>query len=125
MQRPLPTVYVIDDDASVLRAMGRLLRSVGMQPELFSSPGEFLRIAEPVPGACLLADIRLEGSSGLDLPPLLNARHWQLPVIFLTAQDSDEIRTAAKRAGASAMFCKPVDDRALIDAIEWAVGNGG
>jgi FixJ family two-component response regulator len=55
---------------------------------------------------------------------LLNARHWKIPVIFLTALDSQSIRRAAKRAGAAAMFCKPVDDRALIDTIQWVVGTG-
>jgi FixJ family two-component response regulator len=96
-----------------------------MQPELFTSPKDFLRLAAPAPGACLVADIRLGDSSGLELPLLLNERHWHLPVIFLTAQDTDAIRTAAKQVGASALFCKPVDDRALIDAIEWAVENHG
>jgi FixJ family two-component response regulator len=119
-------VYVVDDEETVLRAMGRLLRSAGMRPRLFTSVEELMGLAEaPGPFGCVIADIRLHGrSSGLELPDLLRIRGWELPVIFLSAQDTDHYRAAAKRAGAAAFFRKPVDDQALIDAIRWAARNG-
>lgn len=124
MKQPTPTVYVIDDDASVLQALGRLVRSAGMHPQLFSSVETFLDIDQPVKEACVVADIRLGGKTGLELPARLRDRHWPLPVIFLTAQDTEATRSAARQAGAAAFFRKPVDDQALLDTIEWVLGNG-
>ena len=116
------TVYIVDDDPSVLRALGRLLRSAGLHAELFASIPALLEVQQPPPRSCVVADVRL--SDQLDLPALLLDRGWALPVIFLTGEDEAGVRAAAKRAGAAALFHKPVDDQALIDAIEWAAGNG-
>ena len=70
---------------------------------------------------CLVTDIKMKGMSGLDLQKKLNNRRISLPVIFLTAFDSDSERKQAQTRGAAAFFRKPIDDSALIDAIKWAV----
>ena len=115
------TVYIIDDDASVRQALVRLLRSAGFNVTAFSSVQELLDYPEMIPNSCVIADIRMPGVSALELPALLQSGGWQIPVIYLTAQDTEETRTAAKQAGAAAFFRKPVDDQALIDAIAWVV----
>ena len=117
------TVYLIDDDASVLGALGRLLRVYGLTCVPFSSIDAFMK-AEIVTGdACVIADIRLDHEDGLEIPQRLAERDLRLPVIFLTAVDTEEIRVQAQKAGAAAFFRKPVDSQALIDAIRWALGR--
>jgi len=82
---------------------------------------DFLDITEPDRTACIVADIRLSGDSGLELPYRLKDRNWPLPVIILTAQDTRAIRVEAHKAGVAAFFHKPVDDQALLDAIQWVL----
>ena len=117
-------VYIIDDDESVSRALNRLLRSAGFDARTFTSVEAFADSEFASGEGCVLADIRMPGGSGLELPERLHRLGRDLPVIFLTAQDTETTRAAARRAGAVAFFRKPVDDRALIDAIEWALVNG-
>ena len=114
-------VYVIDDDASVRTALQRLIRSAGLEAAVFGSVAEFLAGDPPVPQACIVADVRMPGPSGLDLPALLARRGWRFPVIFVTAYDTAEARRLAREAGAVGYFRKPVDDQALLDAIQWAL----
>jgi FixJ family two-component response regulator len=115
-------VYLIDDEECVRRSMGRLFRSAGMQCRCFSSVDEFLQANCPCEGACVVSDIRMTGRSALGLPAHLRQVDQSIPVVFITAYDTPENRDAALRAGAAGYFCKPVDDQALLDAIEWAVG---
>ena len=70
--------------------------------------------------ACVIADVGIPGSGGLDVPAALHRIGCDLPVIIVTAQDGDTARAEAKRVGAAALFHKPVDDQALLDEIEWA-----
>lgn len=119
----MATVYIIDDDESVRRALSRLLRSAGLEPVAFASPDQFAESDVARPDACVIADVRMPGGSGLDLPELLRSIRRELPVIILTAQDTEPTRAAAKRAGAAAFFCKPVDDQALLDAIHWVLSG--
>jgi FixJ family two-component response regulator len=88
----------------------------------FSRADAFL--AEPILHwpACVIADVTMAGGSGLALAQALKDRGDHMPVILVTAHDTEETRTAARRCGASAYFRKPVDDQALLDAIEWALG---
>ena len=74
-------------------------------------------------GSCVVADIDLGGSTSLDLPSRLEQVGLTLPVIFITAWDSPEIREQVRRAGGAGYFRKPVDDQALIDAIHWAISG--
>jgi FixJ family two-component response regulator len=75
--------------------------------------------------ACVIADIRMPETSGLELPVLLAKQGTRIPVIFVTAYDTEENRLEARRVGAAGFFRKPVDGQALLDAIAWAVEANG
>ncbi len=114
-------VYVIDDDESLRKAFHRLLRSVHFEVETFSSAEEFLKIPRLSKDSCLIVDIRMPGLNGLDLQRRLRAQGSQLPVIVISASDDAQVREQARELGAVAFVRKPLDDQALIDAINWAV----
>lgn len=116
-------VYVIDDDAAVRRALGRLLRSANFQVETFSSPEEFLGDPRKEKDACVIADIRMPGSTGFDLQKRIVSAGLRLPIIILSASDDAQTREHARGLGAVAFFRKPVDDQALLDAIWWAISG--
>ena len=118
-------LYIIDDDASVRVALERLLIAAGIRVRAFPSADAFLASGVPVEGACIILDVMMHGLSGLDLCQTLKARNVRASFIFVTAHDTPEARQQAREAGAIAYFRKPVDGRALIDAIEWARGRGG
>jgi two-component system response regulator FixJ len=115
------TVFVIDDDKSVQRALARLLGVADFHVVTFSSVNQFLSLQEWPATACVIADIRMPGIDSMLLPELLAAKGLRYPVILLTAQDTLENRSAASQAGAAAFFRKPVDDQALMDSIIWAM----
>ena len=123
MPRPVITICIVDDDDSVRRSLSRLLRSAGYDVRAFSTIGELLASEQLHRASCVIADVRMPGGSGLELPDKLRARGVSIPVLIVTAHDTEEMRTEARRAGVSAYFRKPVDDQALIDAIEWAVSR--
>ena len=121
MHSDRPTIFVIDDDASIRRALGRVMSSAGLTSESFETAEQFLTTADLEKSGCIVADMTLLGMSGLDLKNHLNATHHPIPVIYLTAHDTTEMRAAARDAGAAAFFRKPVDTQALLDAIDWAL----
>ena len=116
-------VYVIDDDESVRKSFARLLRSADLESETFSSPDEFLSIGRQEKNACIIADVRMPGSTGFDLTERLSASGIRIPVIVVSASDDVQIREYARELGAVAFFRKPVDDQALLDAIFWAISG--
>ena len=116
-------IYVVDDDASVRQALEMLLISASMEVLAFKSAEDFLEYEFREEKACLITDIKMKGLSGLELQQQLNERGIKLPVIFLTAFDSNESRQRAKQAGAAGYLQKPVDDQALLDAIKWALSS--
>lgn len=116
-------VYIVDDDDSVSRAMSRLVRSLGFESARFSSADQFLEQTDFPERSCIVTDVRMPGTSGLELPGLLAKRGQYIPVIFVTAYDDPEARDRARQAGAAGFFCKPVDDQALMDAIRWVLGS--
>ena len=116
-------VYIVDDEPSICTAYARLVRSAKMVPHTFSSVEEFLRAELSDRNACVVSDVQFPGTSGLDLPVLLGRAGRHLPVIFVTAHDTEETRDQAQRFGAAGYFRKPVDDQALLDAITWALGR--
>ena len=118
------TVYVLDDDASVRNSLGRLMRSEGYDVRLYESAERFLQEVMVTPLACLLLDITLPTINGLEVQRTLNERKIHLPVIAISARDDDAVRLEARKLGARFFFRKPVDDRTLIDAIDWAVTPG-
>ncbi|MFG6159957.1 response regulator transcription factor [Halomonas sp. 1390] len=115
------SVFVVDDDESVRRSLSRLLGVAGFQVTVFDAPDRFLdavRFAR-TGRCCLLLDIVMPGASGLQVVERMHRQGIDIPVIALSATDAGGHRHMAKRLGASLFFSKPVDDKALIDAIEW------
>ena len=118
---PQRHIFLIDDDASVLRSLGRVMTQAGFTWDAYESADDFLASADLAKSGCILADLTLIGMTGLDLKERLNSMLHPMPVIFLTAEDTAEVRAAARDAGAVGFFRKPVDTQALLDAIEWAL----
>jgi FixJ family two-component response regulator len=121
MQAKQETVYVIDDDDSVRHALARLLKSAGLEVRTFHSASAFLKAGCRPENACVVADVCMEGMSGLQLQRELKKIGSPLRFIFVTAQDKEETRAEAIQAGGAALFLKPVDDQALLDAIHWTL----
>ncbi len=94
-------IGVVDDEPSVRQAFDRLLRSAGLGCHAYPSVEDYLADPRFSESACVIADIRLQGTSGLDLPMELERRGEAIPVIFITAHDTPETRQAARRAGAA------------------------
>ena len=114
-------VFVVDDDPSVRRAIKRLVKSVGLQVELFGSAQEFLRSERPNAPSCLVLDIRLPGISGLDLQRELPAANIHIPIIFITAHGDIPMTVRAMKAGAVEFLTKPFRDQDLLDAVHVAL----
>ncbi len=112
------TVFVVDDDASVREAIASLVRSVQLDVRTFDSAHEFLAAEHPDVPACVVLDVRLPGSSGLDLQRDLRARGVTLPIIFLTGYGDVPMTVRAMRAGAIEFLIKPFRDQDLLDAIQ-------
>jgi FixJ family two-component response regulator len=112
-----PLVCVVDDDESLLRALGRLLRAAGFTVEAFASAEEFLEADHRVPPRCLVLDVRLSGMSGFELHEELRGAGMSPPVVFITAHDDPATRERARRAGAVQYLRKPFEESALIDAL--------
>jgi FixJ family two-component response regulator len=115
-------VYIVDDDDSVRMGLSRLMRSAGFDPREFASPETFLREVRTEACACILLDITMPGITGLEVQKRLGDKGINLPVIALSARDDDETRALARALGAHFFLSKPVDDRALLDAIDWVKG---
>ena len=120
-----PIIHIIDDDASVRRALGRVMTSAGLEHRSYESAEVFLAAPPEPDSGCIVTDMTLPGRSGLELKQALNRAELDLPVIFLTANDTPATREAAREAGAGGYFRKPVDTQALLDAILWALEGRG
>jgi two-component system, LuxR family, response regulator FixJ len=117
-------IYIVDDDASLLKALKRLLGSTGdFLVEAFSSAEAFLRSEYRSRADCLVLDIRLEGMSGVELQERLLAAGSTIPVVFMTGHDDTSLRERAIRAGAVDYLRKPFDDESLLDAIKRSIGR--
>jgi FixJ family two-component response regulator len=112
-----PIVFVVDNDSSVRDALNRLIRSVGLDVELFGSAQEFLRWRRSRAPACIVMDVRLPGTSGLDFQRQLKAANIRVPVIFITAHGDIPMSVRAMRAGAIDFLTKPFRDQDLLDSI--------
>lgn len=117
-------VFVVDDDDSMRKSLARLMRSVGLNVETFGSAGEFLA-REPHPGpACLILDVRMPGSSGLELQKELTASGSNPSIIFITGYGTIPLSVQAMKAGAVEFLEKPLHDQTLIDAVHEALKKG-
>lgn len=118
-----PLVCVVDDDASLREAIGSLLRSVGLQVELFASAAEFLQYALPEGPRCLVLDVRLPGVSGLDFQSELADKDIQIPIVFMTGHGDIPMTVKAMKAGAVEFLTKPFRDQDMIDAVHVALDH--
>jgi FixJ family two-component response regulator len=113
------TLFVVDDDPAIRRALARLARAVGYGAETFGSAEEFL--ADPPPlrdeEGCILLDVSLPGLSGPQLHHRLRHEGWDVPVIYVTAHDDEATREAIADTDAAATFAKPIEVAALLDII--------
>ena len=118
MAEPSATVLIIDDDPEFRDSVGRLLRTVGLHTQQFSSVSDFLKADPPDGPTCLVLDVRLPGRSGLELQRELVAANRKLPIIFITAHGDIPMTVQAMKGGAIEFLTKPFRDQDLLDAIE-------
>ena len=116
-------ICVVDDDPSMRLSIRRLLKQHGFKTEVFDAAEDFHARAEIGQFNCLVLDIKLKEKSGIDLRRELASAGISIPVIFVTADKSDNTRKAATAAGCVAYLTKPFSSKALIDAVERAVGQ--
>src|SRR5713226_1042013 len=123
-QRKSKLVAIVDDDDSMRGALHGLLRAVGLPAIAFASAEEFLNSGQQHQTACLIADIRMPGMSGLELQAKLNAERCRIPIIFITAHGDAKMRMQALRVGAVEFLAKPFNDEALLESVRAALENG-
>jgi FixJ family two-component response regulator len=110
-------IFLVDDDASIRKAMRRFLFSAGFDVQAFASAEEFLEYISPHVEGCLILDVRLPGLNGFELQGRLLQMESQLKIIFITAFADDKLRTRAHASGAVAFLEKPVDHKLLLGTI--------
>ena len=113
-----PIIAIVDDDASVRRALQRLVQSAGYAVETFASARDFLAWLPSGHPACLVLDVHMEGMSGFALQERL-----AVPVLFMTSHDDAPTRTRIEKSKAAGHLWKPFDDHAMLDAIRRAIGT--
>src|ERR687895_1415866 len=123
MSKTSALVYVVDDDESVRRALGSLIRLEGLAVQTFPSAQEFLAFPRPDVPSCLVLDVQLPGLSGLDLQAELIRAKVQIPIIFLTGHGDIPTTVRAMKAGALEFLTKPFDDEDLLQAIQQGLGR--
>ena len=114
-------IAIVDDDRSVLSAVKDLMESAGLSARCFGSAEEFLESDERSQTACLVADIRMPGMSGLELQAKLKAEGSRIPIIFITAHGDARMRMQAMNAGAVEFLSKPFDDEVLLEKVRPAL----
>lgn len=118
-----PTVYVVDDDASVRESLSSLIRSAGMLVEVFSSPFEFLALDKLSDFSCVVLDVRMPGLDGLALQEKIVELGRGIPIIFITGHGDVPLAVRAMKAGAIDFLNKPFDDTNLLNAIALALSR--
>jgi FixJ family two-component response regulator len=118
-----PTVFIVDDDAAVLRSLVRLMRSAWLNVSAFGSPQEFLERHDPHAPGCLVLDYATPGLNGLELQEALLAKGSAIPIIFLTGHGDIPISVQAMKRGALDFLTKPVNDEDLLKAIQLDIEN--
>jgi FixJ family two-component response regulator len=124
MSSPVSTVFLVDDDLSVRKALARLIKSAGYVVQAFASAREFLesRLDGDALG-CLVLDVRMPGLNGLDLQQALQGEKEALPIIFITGHGDIPMSVKAMKAGAVDFLPKPVKDKDLLKAVEQALAR--
>jgi FixJ family two-component response regulator len=116
-----PIVFVVEDDASVRRALSNLFQSVGLEVELFGSASEMLQTKLPDIASCLVLDVRLPGLSGLDFQTELAKANIHIPIIFMTGHGDIPMTVRAMKGGAVDFLTKPFRDQDMLDAVMMAI----
>lgn len=117
-------IFIVDDDLAVRRGLERLMRAAGHRPLAFESAESALHALEQQPPDCILLDLTMPGLGGHEFQERLLNDRIRIPVIAVSARDDDEAQSRARNLGAKLFLHKPVDDRALLDAIEWVTHAG-
>jgi FixJ family two-component response regulator len=124
LKKSKPLIAIVDDDESVCRAVRRLVRSLSMDGETFSSGQQFLDLVDAMPSFrpdCLVLDVQMPGMNGLEVQDRLATSGNAVPVVFITAHDEVGVREKALAAGAVAFLRKPFDDELFIKTLEAAL----
>ncbi|MGH7674917.1 MAG: response regulator transcription factor [Gemmatimonadales bacterium] len=121
MSGQTPTVFLVDDDPSVLKSLSRVLRSAGLAVAPFASPLEFLRRHDPGLPGCLVLDIAMPGLDGLELQSALATSGHERPIVFLTGRADVPMSVQAMKRGAVDFLTKPVHEAALLEAVTVAL----
>ena len=119
----IPTVYVVDDDASVRESLSSLIRSTGIAVEVFGSPLDFLALDKLNSVSCVVLDVRMPGLDGLTLQERLAELGTDVPIIFITGHGDVPLAVRAMKAGAIDFLNKPFDDTDLLNAISLALSR--
>jgi len=114
-------IAIVDDDSSVQTALQDLIESEGLSPLCFGSAEQFLSSGVQHKAACLIADIRMPGISGLELQAKLKAEQCPIPIIFITAHGDAKMRIQAMRDGAVEFLTKPFDNAVLLETVHAAI----
>jgi len=117
MTLPEPAVYIVDDDAAVRDSLAWLLSSVKLPVKAFASAEEFLDALDPVPTGCVLIDVRMPGTSGLQLQEILKKRAEHLAVIIVTGHADVPMAIRAMKAGAMDFVEKPFNDQQVLELV--------
>jgi FixJ family two-component response regulator len=117
------TVYIVDDEESVRKALARLIRSAGMTARTFPSAEAFLAESHPVPASCLVLDVRLPGLNGLQLQEALHRKGYPISIVFITGHGDVPTSVRAMKAGAVDFLQKPFAGRDLLDAVRRAINR--
>jgi FixJ family two-component response regulator len=118
-----PTVIVIDDDRSVRNALQRLLRAAGHRVECLASAAAYLQHPLTPGPACLVLDVRMPGMTGFELEAAIRGTPKDLPVVFVTGHGEEEVRRQASDAAGAELLFKPLDEEALLAAIDRALAR--
>lgn len=118
---PSPLIVVVDDDAGIREALEGLFRSVGHRVALFGSAQDLLTAGVPPDANCLILDVRLPGTSGLDLQDMLSRLEVRVPIIFMTGYGDVPMTVRGMKAGAVDFLTKPFRDQEMLDAVSAAV----
>jgi FixJ family two-component response regulator len=122
MHAPAALVAIVDDEESVRRALGRLVRAAGFDVQTFASGADFLHALARSRPQCVVLDLRMPRMSGFDVQDALAAAGSKVPVVIITGDDSAESRQQTLARGAKAYLRKPVDEAMLLDSIQVAIG---
>jgi len=124
MSEAKETVFLVDDDASVLKGLRRLLTAAGFEVAAFESPQQFLDHHDASAAGCLVLDVAMPGLNGMELQQELAARGSTLPIVFLTGHGDVPTSVQAMKRGAADFLTKPVDENDLLAAIRSAFEKG-